>query len=296
MRQQVNNNYIHNHHYHSNSVCNSSNTSVTNDKKNTTKPKLKFYEKQPSQSNSKGILFGLNDLNDAILLAASKSYLRTLLNSLRIFMPKTILDIYAEFVYNIFVAKDINQSIKLYSDYKHELIKLTLSKHQSYIPLEWYEDVINKLTRITIIKCNIIDDLQNLTNVLGQTNEYRKLIKLVYILKSNKMSVNCDDLLEIDDKSDQFNDICFKVIEELLKIENFNQAEDLADYCELRKDRIHLARFGKQIETIRLNNDLEEILEFWKSAHIDLMKIGIKDSDFIDFLKVLFNNKQFFFY
>ena len=286
MKQQVNNNFIHNHHHHSNSVSNCNNSTITNEKRNTSKPKLKFYEKQPSQTNSKGILFGLVDLNDAILLAASKSYLRTLLNSLRIFIPKTILDIYVEFLYNIFVTKDINQSNKLYSDYKHELIKLTLSKHQSYIPLEWYEDIINKLTRITIIKCNIIDDLQNLTNVLGQTNEYRRLIKLVYILKSNKMSVNCDDLLEIDDKSDQFNEICFKVIEELLKIENFNQSEELADYCELRKDRIHLARFGKQIETIRLNNDLEEILEFWKSAHIELMKIGIKDTDFIDFLKV----------
>jgi hypothetical protein len=35
-----------------------------------------------------------------------------------------------------------------------------------------------------------------------------------------------------------------------------------------------------------LNNDFEEILEFWKSAHVQLMKIGIKDVDFIDFLKV----------
>ena len=67
----------------------------------------------------------------------------------------------------------------------------------------------------------------------------------------------------------------------------FNEAEELADYCELSKDRIHLARIGRQIEMLRLNNDFEEILAFWKSAHIQLMKIGIKDSDFIDFLKVL---------
>jgi hypothetical protein len=33
------------------------------------------------------VLFGLNDLKEAIQIAASKSYLRTLLNSLRIFIP-----------------------------------------------------------------------------------------------------------------------------------------------------------------------------------------------------------------
>jgi hypothetical protein len=97
--------------------------------------------------------------------------------------------------------------------------------------------------------------------------------------------VNCEEWLEIDDKSDQFNDICFKVIEELLKLQKFNEAEELANYCELSNDRIHLARIGRQIELLRLNNDFEEILEFWKNAHIQLMKIGIKDSDFIDFLK-----------
>jgi hypothetical protein len=117
-------------------------------------------------------------------------------------------------------------------------------------------------------------------------NEYRRLIKLVYILKSNKISVNCEEWLDMEDKSDQFNEICFKVIEELLKMQKFNEAEELADYCELSKDRIHLARIGNQIEILRLNNDFEEILAFWKSAHIQLMKIGIKDSDFIDFLKV----------
>jgi hypothetical protein len=114
------------------------------------------------------------------------------------------------------------------------------------------------------------------------------LIKLVYTLKSNKISVNCEDWIEIEDKSDQFNEVCFKVIEELLKIQKFNEAEDLADYCELSKDRIHLARIGRQIELLRKNNDFEEIFEFWKNAHIQLMKIGIKDSDFIDFLRVGF--------
>jgi hypothetical protein len=89
----------------------------------------------------------------------------------------------------------------------------------------------------------------------------------------------------MDDKSEQFNEICFKVIEELLKLKKFNEAEDLADFCELSKDRIHLARIGHQIEIIRLNNDFEEILLFWKNSHIQLMQIGIKDSDFIDFLK-----------
>lgn len=114
------------------------------------------------------------------------------------------------------------------------------------------------------------------------------MIKLVYTLKSNKISVNCEDWIEIEDKSDQFNEVCFKVIEELLKIQKFNEAEDLADYCELSKDRIHLARIGRQIELLRKNNDFEEIFEFWKNAHIQLMKIGIKDSDFIDFLRVGF--------
>jgi hypothetical protein len=47
-----------------------------------------------------------------------------------------------------------------------------------------------------------------------------------------------------------------------------------------------LARIGRQIEILRLNNDFDEILEFWKNSHIQLMKIGIKDIDFIDFLKV----------
>jgi hypothetical protein len=59
----------------------------------------------------------------------------------------------------------------------------------------------------------------------------------------------------------------------------------LANFCELSKDRIHLARIARQIELLRINNDFEEILEFWKSSHVQLMKIGIKDSDFIDFLK-----------
>ena len=90
----------------------------------------------------------------------------------------------------------------------------------------------------------------------------------------------------MNDKSEQFSDICFKVIEELLKVQKFDEAEELAEFCELSKDRIHLARIGRQIEILRLNNDFEEILEFWKNAHIQLMKIGIKDSDFIDFLKV----------
>ena len=119
-----------------------------------------------------------------------------------------------------------------------------------------------------------------------KVNEYRRLVKLVYTMKSNKVNVNCEECLDMDDKSDQFTEICFKVIEELLKVHKFNEAEDLADFCELTKDRIHLARIGYQIEKLRLNNDFEEILVFWKSAHIQLMKIGIKDSDFIDFLKV----------
>ena len=239
-----------------------------------------------TKTNLKNILFDLNDLKEALIEAASKSYLRTLLNALKIFTPKTILDIYVEFLYNLFVIKDSNQAQKLYSNYKHELIKLTLSKHQSYIPIEYYEEVINKLTRIMILKCYIIEDLQNLTNILGQVNEYRRLIKLVYTLKSNKLSVNCEEWIEVEEKSDQFNEICYKVIEELLKIQKFNEAEDLADYCELNRDRIHLARIGRQIELLRLNNDFEEILEFWKSSHVQLMKIGIKDVDFIDFLKV----------
>jgi len=112
----------------------------------------------------------------------------------------------------------------------------------------------------------------------------------VHTLKSNKISVSSDEWLDMDDKSDQFNEICFKVIEELLKLQKFNEAEDLADFCELSKDRIHLARIGHRIEKIRLNNDLEEILLLWKNAHIQLMQIGIKDTDFIDFLK--FQNSQ----
>ena len=110
------------------------------------------------------------------------------------------------------------------------------------------------------------------------------------ILKSNKMNVNSEEWLDIDDKSDQFNDICLKVIEELLKMQKFNEAEQLAEFCELGQNifhRIHLARIGRQIEVLRLNNDFEEILMFWKSSHTQLMKIGIKDSDFIDFLKVI---------
>ena len=99
------------------------------------------------------------------------------------------------------------------------------------------------------------------------------------------MTINSDEWLSLDDNSDQFTDICLKVIEELLKLQKFDEAEHLADYCELNKHRIHLARIARQIELLRINNDFEEILEFWKSSHVQLMKIGIKDSDFIDFLK-----------
>ena len=69
------------------------------------------------------------------------------------------------------------------------------------------------------------------------------------------------------------------------KWKEFDEAEKLAEFCDLSKDRIHLARIASQIEILRINNDFEEILEFWKTSHIQLMKIGIKDSDFIDFLK-----------
>ncbi len=117
----------------------------------------------------KSILFGLNDLKEAIQMTASKSYLRTLLNSLKIFLPNSILDIYVEFIYSVFVIKDLKQAQKLYSNYKYELIKITLSKHQSYIPIEWYEEVINKLTKITIIKCYTIDDLLILTKIITQS-------------------------------------------------------------------------------------------------------------------------------
>ena len=116
-------------------------------------------------------------------------------------------------------------------------------------------------------------------------NEYQKLIKLVYTLKSNKISVNSDDWLSLEDNSDQFTEICVRVNEELLKLEKFEEAEKLADFCELSKDRIHLARLSKQIQILRINNDFEEILKFWKTSHVELLKIGIKDSDFIDFLK-----------
>ena len=84
-----------------------------------------------------------------------------------------------------------------------------------------------------------------------------------------------------------------KVIEELLKKQKFDEAEELAKYCELTPNifhRIHLARIGRQIEILRLQNDFEEILTFWQSAHVQLMKIGIKDSDFIDFLR--FQNRR----
>ena len=191
-------------------------------------------------------------------------------------------------------------SIKIY------IFKVSLKKHQFLVPLEWYEEVINKLTRITLLKCHNTEDLRTLSQILpkssnffffffllklcliffGTDNEYRRLIKLVHILKSNKISIPAENLIDIDDKSEQFNEVCFKVIEELLKIQKFNEAEDLAEFCELRKDRIHLARIGRQIELIRLNNDFEEILRFWKDSHIQLTKIGIKDIDFINFLQV----------
>lgn len=125
-------------------------------------------------SSKLSVLFGLNDLKDAIQIASSRSYLRTLLNSLKIFIPKTILDIYVEFLYNIFVTRDADQAQKLYSSYKYELIKVTLNKHQSYIPLEWYEEMINKLTRITILKCHNIEDLNNLTSILGESRQQKK--------------------------------------------------------------------------------------------------------------------------
>lgn len=111
------------------------------------------------------------------------------------------------------------------------------------------------------------------------------MIKLVHTLKSNKIGFNLEEWLDMNDKSEQFGEICFKAIEELLKMQKFNEAEELADYCELSKDRIHLARIGRQIEILRLNNDFDEILEFWRNAHVQLLKIGIKDTDFIDFLK-----------
>lgn len=190
-----------------------------------------------------------------------------------------------EFLYCVFRKKDSNMALKLHSMYKTELIKTSLNKHQLIIPIEWYEEVINKLTRIIVLKCQTIDDLNTLTKLLGPDNEYRRFIKLIYTLKSNSISVSCDNWLDMYDKSEQFNEICFKCIEELLKIEKFDEADELANFCELSKDRIHLARFANQIEVLRLNNDFEEILDFWKHAHIELMKIGIKDSDFIDFLK-----------
>lgn len=190
-----------------------------------------------------------------------------------------------EFLYHVFRKKDSNMALQLYSMYKTELIKVSLNKHQLTIPLEWHEEVINRLTRIVVLRCQTINDLKTLTKLLGPDNEYKRFIKLIYTLKSYNINVPCDNWLDIYDKSEQFNELCFKCIEELLKMKKFDEADKLADFCELSKDRIHLARFANQIELLRLNNDFEEILEFWKHAHIELMKIGIKDSDFIDFLK-----------
>ena len=129
----------------------------------------RMSELRANNTRSKSILFGLDDLKEAVQVAASKSYLRTLLNSLKIFLPNSILEIYVEFLYSVFIIKDTKQAKKLYSNYKYELIKVTLSKHQSYIPIEWYEEVINKLTRITILKCHTIDDLLVLTKILTQS-------------------------------------------------------------------------------------------------------------------------------
>ncbi len=157
------------------------------------------------------VLFGLNELKEVVQIAASKSYLRTLLNALKIFIPNTILDIYVEFLYNVFVNKDVEAGRRLYQVYRTEFTKVTLNKHQSYIPLEWYEEVINKLMRITLLKCPTVDDLQNLNEILPKGNDYCRLIKLVDTLKANKIGVNSEDWLDIDDKSDQFSDICLKV-------------------------------------------------------------------------------------
>ncbi len=131
--------------------------------------KINKMSELKTNTRSKSILFGLDDLKEAVQVAASKSYLRTLLNSLKIFLPNSILEIYVEFLYGVFIIKDTKQAHKLYSNYKYELIKVTLSKHQSYIPIEWYEEVINKLTRITILKCYTIDDLLILTKILTQS-------------------------------------------------------------------------------------------------------------------------------
>jgi hypothetical protein len=124
-------------------------------------------QKSDGKSANSTQLFGLNDLKEAIQIAASKSYLRTLLNALRIFIPKTILDTYVEFLYNVFVSKDRTTAQQLFLTYKHEHLKVTLNKYQSFIPLEWYEEVVSKLTRITILKCHTIEDLQNLTLIFG---------------------------------------------------------------------------------------------------------------------------------
>ena len=76
-------------------------------------------------------------------------------------------------------------------------------------------------------------------------------------------------MLSLEDNSDHFTDICLKVIEELLKLQKFYEAEQLAELCDLSKDRIHLAPIARQIEILRINNDFEEILEFWKKSHND---------------------------
>jgi len=162
-------------------------------------------------TSGKSVLFGLNELKEVVLIAASSSYLRTLLNALKIFIPNTILDIYVEFLYNVFVNKDVETAKKLYQMYRIEFTKITLNKHKSYIPLEWYEEVINKIMRITLLKCQTADDLHNLNKILPKGNDYSRLIKLIDILKANKISVNSEDWLDIDDKSEQFNDICLKV-------------------------------------------------------------------------------------
>jgi hypothetical protein len=245
---------------------------------------MNYYIIPSSDDKKNSILFSLSNLKDAIQVAASKSYLRTLLNGLKIFQPKTLLDIYVEFLYNVFVIKRENSG-QIYHFYKKKYVEATLTKHQSLIPLEWYDKVINDLTRITIYKSHNIEDLKNLNQILGVNNEYSRLIKLVEIIKCNKTNVNSNDWLNMNETSEQFTQVCFTVIEELLKMQKFGEAEELANFCNLPKSRIHLARFAQQIKLIRLNNDFEEILLFWRNAHTKLLQIGIKNNESIDFLK-----------
>ena len=290
-RQQANNNNNNNK-----KSKNSNKSNATN------RPQQPLNNSQ--DTNRYACLNSLDELRDAIVTAAARKRLKTLCNALRIFMPNSLLDKYVDFLRSVF-ARHVEDgsggdeeettlivSKRLLAEYKREALSLTTSNKNanaaaaSAQQLEWFEDVIEKITRITILSCYSLADLSRfgelLANDANETHVIR-LIKLVACMLRANVSLDCSELVDKDNDSYR---IGYLLVDELCKRERYADAVELAESCKLGTERIHLAYFSRQLELLRAQQKVHNIVEFWTNSSDKFAKAGISDQQYCEFMNV----------